>query len=184
MKIWTLDLEMDKQAGETPIIEVGVAVFKVTPSEFTLIKSLNILVDHGKEVDTWISNYTGITTEMLRKSDCKSVKDAYDRTKEFVNGAFMNPVVWGKGDSNLLRQQAGVDKNDCFMGFRFIDAKDLYQSFQISKNKKVKGGLEAALNTHKIDFDTRFGTPHRALADAYNTGIIWNYLTKKMIAKD
>lgn len=183
MKIWSLDLEMDKQNGETPIIEIGVAVFKVNKNNFELIKSVNILVDHGKEVDSWISGYTGITTEMLRNSKCKSVSDAYLQVKEFVKGCFRNPIVWGKGDSNLLRQQANVPKEDCFMGFRFIDAKDLHQSFQIAKNKQVKGGLETAMNVHGLKFDNCFGTPHRALADAYNTGIIWNHLTKKMTEK-
>jgi len=183
MKIWTLDLEMDKQNGETPIIEIGVAVFKVSTGSFELLKTMNILVDHGKKVDGWISNYTGITTEMLKSSDCKSINDAYLRTRDFVSGCFMNPVVWGKGDAYLLREQAGVNKDDCFMGYRFIDAKDLHQSFQIGLNKKVKGGLETAMKVHGLEFDKRFGTPHRALADAYNTGIIWNHLTKKMIKR-
>ena len=174
---------MDKQNGETPIIEVGVAVFRVTNSSFELIKTLNILVDHGKTVDGWISNYTGITTEMLRGSDCKSVNDAYFRVKNFVSGCFMNPIVWGKGDAYLLREQALISRDDCFMGYRFIDAKDLHQSFQIKLNKKIKGGLEASLKVHGLDFDKSFGTPHRALADAYNTGIIWNELTKKMTKK-
>ena len=183
MKIWTLDLEMDKKNGDTPIIEVGVAVFSVTKDNFELVKTMNILVDHGKPVDGWISNYTGITTEMLKNSDCKSVEDAYLRTKNFVSGCFMNPIVWGKGDSYLFREQAKVSKDDCFMGYRFVDAKDLHQSFQVILNKKIKGGLEASLKVHGLSFDTRFGTPHRALADAYNTGIIWNHLTKKMIQK-
>lgn len=180
MKIWTLDLEMDKKNGEQPIIEIGVAVFDVRPNDFKLIKSINILVDHGQEVDGFIVNYTGITTEMLKSSDCKSVKDAYFKIKNFVDGCFMNPIVWGKGDAKLFREQAGIKTSDCFMGFRFIDAKDLHQSYQMSLNKKIKGGLETSLKVHGMNFDEKFGKPHRALADAYNTGIIWNYLTKKM----
>lgn len=183
MKIWTLDLEMDKKNGKKPIIEIGVSVFSVTENSFNLIKTINILVDHGEEVDNWICNYTGITTEMLKSSNCKSVPEAYLLVKEFVKGCFMNPIVWGKGDTYLFRNQADVLEKDCFMGHRFIDAKDLHQSYQMIRGKQVKGGLETAMKVHGLEFDKSFGTPHRALADAYNTGIIWNYLSKKMIKK-
>lgn len=168
MKILSLDLELNQPSRK--IIQVGACVFK--PRNCEIVEKFMVYVNPAELLNPEITTLTGITNEdVARGTDIlnayKQLKILHERHK-----CMMNPVVWGSGvfsDSSALFDQANPGEPN-FMGMRVTDAKTLYQSWRMMTNKKVKGGLEVALEEMGMRFE---GRPHQALDDAINTARIW-----------
>jgi inhibitor of KinA sporulation pathway (predicted exonuclease) len=173
MKVLSLDCEYNQPSGKT--IQIGAAVWDVGTGE--MVESLQVYVNPGEPITPFITELTGITDRDVANG--LSIKDAYLTLKSFHerHGCFMNPVVWGSGESNdslHIYKETGLEDPN-FMGYRVIDVKTLYQSKQMAKNKQVKGGLKNSCEREGIGFE---GTNHTALADAINTFRMWRHLTK------
>lgn len=184
MKVMSIDLEMNQPSGL--VCEVGAAIIDLKTGE--LVDTFQSYVYIGELMNPETSQLTGITDDMLIAAD--RVFEVYMRLKAWKEAhgkkVFMNPIVWGSGthnDSGILFQQAKRDglKEENFMGHRVVDAKVIYQSFAMINGKGIKGGLETCLGKKlKLGWDDKFGPPHRALADAYNTARAWHFMATKI----
>jgi inhibitor of KinA sporulation pathway (predicted exonuclease) len=181
MNVLSIDCEYNQPSGKT--IQIGAAVFKVSSGE--MLESVQIYVNPGEPIAPFITELTGITDNDVKNG--VSIADAYSMVKNLheKHKCFMNPIVWGSGARNdslhiyyeaIPEDQRATIPN--FMGFRVIDAKTLFQSHQMMRNKKVKGGLVAACEVVGLQFE---GASHTALADAVNTFRIWHKLSKGMV---
>lgn len=174
MNVLSIDCEFNQPSKKT--IQIGAAVFKVSSGE--LLEKAEIYVNPGEPITPFITELTGIRDQDVANG--MSIRDAYLTVKSMHerHKCFMNPIVWGSGvrnDSLAIYEESGVEEPN-FMGFRVIDAKTVFQSIQMMKNKQVKGGLKKACEVVGIGFE---GTNHTALADAINTFRIWHFLTKQ-----
>lgn len=173
MNIMSLDCEFNQPSQKT--IQIGAAAYKVKTGE--LLGSFETKVCPGEILLPEIVQLTGITDcDVMNAPD---IKKAFAELKDFhrQHKCFKNPIVWGSGvrnDSSLLYDEAQVIEPN-FMGFRVIDAKTLYQSYQLIHQGTIRGGLEAACSELGLTFA---GKPHDALADAMNTFTIWKFLSE------
>jgi DNA polymerase III subunit alpha, Gram-positive type len=179
MKIMSIDIELNQLNGAPKVIEIGAAVYNV--KDGALLATFHTYVDPGESITQFITDLTGITDDKVKGAP--NIREAYLRLKEFYkkNHLPRMPLVWGSGtrnDSSTIHEQSGVEEQN-FMGFRVLDVKTLYQSFQIISENRVKGGLSTACDNFQLGWDDRFGSPHRALADAHNTFILWYHMIKR-----
>lgn len=177
MNILSLDCEFNQPSHKT--IEIGAAVFKAKTGE--LIETFHAYVDPDEQIAQEIIDLTGITDEQTKGAT--KIREAFLMLQKFhkKHRCMKNPIVWGSGtrnDSQLIHEESKLEEPN-FMGFRIVDAKTLYQSLQIYRNGIIKGGLETATKTLGLEWDKKFGEPHRALADAYNTFLVWHFLMSK-----
>ncbi len=167
---YSIDLEMNQpeNASHTgKIIQVGLVIGHIdqTIDEYEVHKWY---VNPNEKIYPRITELTGITDQdILEKSSF--ITEIYDVFIDRVNhyNCFPNPVVWGSGDSNLLKQSFIDDVGYCrIFGHRDLDVKTLYTFFQIAKGRSTSSSLKSALSSMKLRFH---GTPHRADDDAINT---------------
>ncbi len=167
-KYFALDLELNNlNNGKTPrIIEVGVAIG--SPCKPDQITSVNWYLDPEEEISPFITKLTGITNETVAERSVLHV----DLAKQLgalleVNDCFVNPLTWGQGDADELKnefRERGIDFP--YFGRRILDIKTIFVFNQIVKGLTPSGGLKKAMGTYGIKF---MGEPHRAAVDAENT---------------
>lgn len=172
MKLLSLDLEMNQPSGK--IIQIGAVVGDSETG--AILDSFSVFINPNEELSEYIIGLTGITQKQVDQGD--SLMDGYLKLKEFAkkHDCFCNPVTWGGGDSQELKNQLGPVENWLF-GRRWIDTKTLYQSYRIANGKKVQAGLAKALLNMGLKFQ---GRKHDALDDAKNTWIIYKALINKL----
>jgi inhibitor of KinA sporulation pathway (predicted exonuclease) len=87
---------------------------------------------------------------------------------------FPNPVVWGQGDADELKDEFR-ERNIKFpfFGRRIFDVKTLCVFQQMVQGKSPGGGLRKCMNSCGLQFE---GEPHRAAVDATNTLQFFFYL--------
>ena len=184
MILMALDLEMNQPSGR--IIEIGVAIGD-TETNNVLYKE-GFIVNPFEKLNPYITDLTSITEEMIEKEGM-FLHEAYEKVKALHKQyqCFINPLTWGGGDSEELKQQLLKDAqlNDtklewCF-GRRWIDAKTLYVAYRVANSKPLSGGLAKAMTKFDLAF---VGRKHRAVDDAYNTFKIFWTLMRKMKDKD
>lgn len=163
-----LDLELNnKSDGSTPrIIEVGVAIGSPTKPEG--ITKLSWYLDPEEPIEPFISELTGITDKVIQENSVSHEKVAKELGALIdVYNCFPNPITWGQGDAEELKQEfreRGI-KFPHF-GRRIFDVKTVYVFQQLALGKTVSGGLRKTMNHYGLKF---VGTPHRASDDAFNT---------------
>lgn len=175
MKLLTLDCEFNQPSGKT--IEIGAAAFEARTG--VISATFQTYVNPGEPISQEITDLTGITDEKV--NGAPEIAEAFMMLQAFhtKHGCFKNPVLWGSGvrnDSQHLWEESGSPETN-FMGFRVTDAKTVYQSLQMIRNKSVRSGLEKSMNELGLEF---VGKPHRALDDAINTATIWHYLMRRL----
>lgn len=181
MNVMSLDIELNNLNKKPKVIEIGAVVIKTETGE--VVEMFHTYVNPKELITEYITNLTGITNNVM-ETPHPDITEAYYLLKEFHKRreCLMNPIVWGsstRNDSNSIWQEACVEE-DNFMGHRVIDAKTLYQSHKMKTNGKVRGGLETACKDLGLGWSSTYGEPHRALADAYNTARVWDFLVSKM----
>lgn len=165
---FALDLELNNlKNGKTPkIIQVGVAIGNVLYPQH--LQTVSWYLDPQEEISPEITALTGITNEVIQEKAvpheqvAKELGILIDTYKCFVN-----PVTWGQGDAQELKNEfrdRGVDFP--FFGRRIIDVKTVYVFKQIAQGKTPSGGLKKSMHAYGIPFE---GQPHRADVDALNT---------------
>lgn len=163
-----LDLELNNlNDGNVPkIIEVGVAVG--SPFKLNEIKIFNWYVNPNENISPFITQLTGITDEdVIQRSTPKS--QIAEELIDIINNykCFTNPITWGQGDVDELKNEFKQDGiNLPIFGRRIFDVKTIYVFDQMVKGRTVSGGLKKAMNIYGIKFE---GKPHRAGIDAHNT---------------
>jgi len=165
---FALDLELNnKNDGSIPkIIQVGVCVGSpVRPKE---LKTHSWYLDPQEPITLFITQLTGITDEIIQEKSVSHevvAQELGDIIKE--NDCFCNPITWGQGDADELKDEFR-ERNIVFpfFGRRIFDVKTIFVYQQMVRGKSVSGGLRNAMNSYRLNFD---GTSHRADVDAKNT---------------
>lgn len=161
----SLDLEMNQPSGE--IIEIGACVFSKTSG---ILETRNWIVKPEFELSKRIIDLTGITEDMVLNG--VNLLDAYEDLVSFRNShhCFINPIVWGHGDVDVLQNQTGLFGD---FGRRVIDVKTLCVFDRIKQNKPLSGGLAKTLGRYGLKFQ---GKKHRAGFDALNTARLFLHI--------
>lgn len=170
----SLDLEMNQPSGK--IIQIGLCFGDIQTGKIGV--EFNWIINPKEEVTEYIENLTGITNERIQKEG-KSLHDVYPLICEAykTHRPFMNPLTWGGGDSQALREQLGIDKDQYFVfGRRWIDVKTVYQAYRHSKGESPRSGLAKSMVRLGIKFD---GRKHDALDDAVNTFRVYHELLRR-----
>ena len=198
MLVFSLDLELNPSLKNPfyKIIEVGGVIGNL--DDGSIVEEFSFLVNPYEPLNTCeiqplcnITKLTGITQEMIDKEGMDLHEVYYklcDLRKKYVDLGFKihrNPVTWGS-DSLDLKEQLEVDygmrfkssrdpQADNFLfGYRWLDAKTIFQSIRLAKGESTQAGLAKALTKYQINFK---GKKHRAKDDALNTFLLY----KKMI---
>jgi len=177
---FALDLEMNQaenSAHTGKIIQVGLAIGNLEQN----IKEYELFdwyVDPNEKIYPRITELTGITNQDIQEKSTH-LEDIYNKINERIYhyNCYPNPVVWGAGDTSLLKQTFIEQLGYCKMfGHRDIDVKTLHTFFQLSKDKSTSSSLKSALSNIKIKFE---GEAHRAHHDAANTLFLFSELVKR-----
>lgn len=157
----SLDLEMNQPSGL--IIQIGVCIGNLQTSE--VLYRNDWIVNPGEPLDPRIVALTGISEETIATRGVPMAQ-AYDELKK-ANRSFdcyVNPIVWGGGDSVELRSQC--DGKDWPFGHRFFDMKTLWQWKCMQEGRPTQGGLAKSMTKMGLNFQ---GRKHDANDDAFNT---------------
>lgn len=175
---FSLDLELNnKSNGEVPkIIQVGCAFG--SPLRPNQIKTYSWYVNPQEPLVPFITKLTGITEEVI-VNESVSLEQVAQELGQLLNQEkpFVNPITWGQGDADELKnefRQNGIDFP--FFGRRILDVKTLFVFNEQVNGRSPSGGLRSAMGKYKLPF---VGTPHRADVDAYNTLRFYFFLRER-----
>jgi len=162
---FSLDLELNNwNNGEVPkIIQVGVALG--TPDN---IKTYSWFVNPQEPLNPFITQLTGITEEVIATQSV-SLQTVAEELGNLLNEEkpFVNPVTWGQGDAQELKDEFKMNGIYFpFFGRRIFDVKTLYVFQQMVMGKSPSGGLRKSMISYGLDF---IGQAHNAEYDAFNT---------------
>ena len=170
-----LDLEMNQPSRS--IIQIGVAVGDISTGNIKESKSL--IINPHEAINPYIEDLTGINQEMVDAG--MSLQDAYVQIRDMhaASGSFINPLTWGGGDAEELRQQLKnsefySEDSWCF-GRRWIDVKTLFVSWRLASGDPIQGGLAKSMTKVGLAFQ---GRKHDAEHDAINTFYMFNKMLK------
>lgn len=182
---FALDLELNNlKNGKVPkIIQVGVAIGNPLCNDDD-IQTYSWYLNPEEEINEEITKLTGITNEMVQTQSVPHqvvAEELGSLIKTYK--CFTNPVVWGQGDADELKnefRERGIDFP--FFGRRIFDVKTLFVFNQIVNGRTKSGGLRKVINSYNLGFK---GTPHRADDDALNTlRLFFFYLRKERALQD
>lgn len=173
LKIISFDLELNQATSGAKIIEIGACVGDVTTRE--ILDEYTAIVNPNERLEERIIALTGITQTMVDGG--VTLLDAYEGMIKMAirHDCLRMPLTWGCGDLPDLKAELPVHATRYF-GRRELDAKTLYQCYQIAKNDKMQSGLAKSMVKLGLNFK---GTKHRATDDAKNTFVIFCALLDK-----
>lgn len=175
MNYLALDLEMNQPSGK--IIEIGISIGSRNTPKKDFINRYWI-IDPQEPIAEHITTLTGIDDNRI-KNESVPVAQAITELKELIEEykPFVNPVVWGQGDADLLLSL--IKENNIefpYFGRRTIDVKTIHVFMNMSKGKSHSGGLSSVMGQYKLQF---IGNKHSASDDAYNTLLLYFHLLTK-----
>lgn len=182
-KVISIDLELNQPSGK--IIQIGYVIGVVKDGRILTSQSLiinpNEPLGRLNDRDMTITELTGITQQQVDNG--MSLQEAYDILFEDVVrlNPSRTPVQWGTGDSRAIRTQLGLSYNDFIFRGREFDVKTLFQTYQLFNNESVAAGLASAMQTVGLEFN---GRQHDALADAYNTFLMFREMGNRLVMSD
>lgn len=176
MRVVAVDLEMNQPSRN--IIQIGAVCFQ--PDKGTIVDTFNYLVNPGEILNPEIVALTRISDEAL--VGMPTIKEAAESFSLFKNKHQVNSIgiVWGAGSSNDVSKIYEESKINNPFDRRIIDVKGIYQMLANAStaDMRAKIGLKKACENVGINWDSTYGEPHDALADAYNTMRIYMFLSK------
>lgn len=176
VKIISLDLEMNKPIDNRPysIIQVGACVFNL---QGEILDTYNAYINCKEILDPFIINLTGIKQEQVDNGI--TLQDAYSGLVDMhkKHDCLINFAQWGHGDSELLRNQLGLDNEWWIGGRRSIDVKTVFITWCFANGFSRQAGLAKALIRLGMEFK---GQKHSAIDDSINTALIYCELLKRL----
>ena len=195
--IVSLDLEMNQPSGR--IIQIGAVLGNVRTGE--IVSRLSVFVNPGEQLAPRIIELTGIQPADVEGAP--GIADGYRVVERWLapygEQRWLNPVTWGGGDSQTLREQVEValgtlreptppqhdeaadTRERGLFGRRWIDAKTLFVAWNMAHGREARGGLRKSLKSLGMRFE---GRPHNALDDAFNTFLIYRRLLAEFQQQD
>jgi len=167
LNIISFDLELNQAASGAKIIEIGACVGNMGNKD--IIDEYTAIVNPNEQLEERIIALTGITQAMVDGGT--TLLNAYEGMIKMAikHDCLRMPLTWGCGDLPDLKAELPEHATRYF-GRRELDAKTLYQCYQIAKNDKVQSGLAKSMTKLGLNFK---GTKHRATDDAKNTFLIF-----------
>lgn len=172
--IVSLDLEYNQPSKR--IIQIGAVVGDLTTGQ--VVDRYSIFINPGEALAPEIVKLCGI-----RQTDVDAAPDIRVAYKQLVRWMepykahrSLNPLTWGGGDSEDLRQAVGVDREDrstWAFGRRWIDVKTVFIAWRAAHQRPGDGGLANSMTKLGLAFQ---GRRHNALDDAENTFITYMVL--------
>ncbi len=176
MRVISVDLELNQPS--TKIIQIGAVCFH--PETGKVLETFNQLVNPGELIAPEITTLTGIKDQDVTHSP--SIADAAKALSEFKQRLTASPIgiVWGAGKSNDIRKIYEESEIESPFKDRIIDVKGIFQMLANASGAKLrqKIGLQKACEKMGLGWDSEFGKPHDALADAFNTMRIYMFFSK------
>ena len=169
-----ISLDMEYEQPCQTIIQVGVIVGNLNSGE--ILEEYCEYVKVDIQLSEKISKLTGIKQGHIDNG--KSLIEIYQdliRLHDDYN-CFRNPLTWGGGDSQDLRNALKLDDEMFLFGRRWIDVKTVFISYMFSKGESHRSGLAKSLLRLGMQFD---GKKHNAKDDAKNTFLIYRELLKR-----
>jgi len=175
---FSLDLELNNKKDKTipKIIQVGIAIG--SPLRPENIQSYSWFLDPEEPITPFITELTGITDEIIQEKSVSHEVVAQEFGELLkINNVFPNPVTWGQGDAEELKNEFRARNIDFpFFGRRIIDVKTIYVFLEMVNGRSPAGGLSKSMGRYKIPFN---GKSHRADVDAVNTLRFYFYLLQR-----
>lgn len=167
-----MDLELNMPSGK--IISIGYCVAKLDTGE--ILENEDIYIQIDEPITEFIQKLTGIDDKTLAGKGVP-LTVGYEKLSMIHEHyqCFINPVVWGQGDSKCLKEQIGNPERFLF-GRREVDVKTLSQVVCMAKQIKHNGGLAKSLLKHGLAFK---GRKHCSKDDALNTWLLFKHLVDK-----
>lgn len=167
MKILSFDLELNQAISGAKIIEIGACVGDLQTRE--IIEEYTAIVNPNEQLEEKIIALTGITQDMVDNG--VTLLEAYEGMIKMAiqHDCLRMPLTWGCGDLPALKTELPSQATR-FFGRRELDAKTLYQAYQLAKNDKIQSGLAKSMTKLGLNFK---GIKHRATDDAKNTFVIF-----------
>lgn len=173
-----IDLEMNQPSKK--IISVGAVVGNIKTGK--IFQKMNVFVNPHEQLNPGIIELTGITQKDVDNGF--TLEEAYNKIKAMHENyfSFVNPIVWGGGDSvelkeQILKENPNFDETQWCFGRRWIDAKTLYVSWRLANGKTMAGGLAKALTKVGLKFQGRI---HNSADDSENTFYIYRIMLNLM----
>jgi inhibitor of KinA sporulation pathway (predicted exonuclease) len=180
-KFISLDLEMNQPSNS--IIQIGVAIGDIESK--SIIETACIHVHQNEQITNYIQKLTGIAQQDVDNGI--SILDAYSQLEKLIvkHQPFINPITWGGGDSECLKQQLYSFCRDnnlpqpetWIFGRRWIDVKTLFVSWRFANLAEIQGGLSRSMVKVGLRFQ---GRAHNAKDDAVNTFYMYCALLEKL----
>lgn len=175
---FALDLELNNKKDRTipKIIQVGIAIG--SPLRPEDIQSYSWFLDPEDPIEPFITELTGITDDIIQEKSVSHEVVAQEFGELLkVNNVFPNPITWGQGDAEELKNEFRARNIDFpFFGRRIIDVKTIYVFLEMVNGRSPAGGLSKSMGRYKIPFN---GKSHRADVDAVNTLRFYFYLLQR-----
>lgn len=175
-----LDLEYNTDGKNEieDIIQVGLALGN--PTDGVFCKQYFYPKYENKDIKLYpfITNLTGITQEDYDNNSVSWKEVVYQiECLHLVHKPFVNPVIWGMGDStDLITTVKEQGLSFPFFGRRIIDVKHLFIFLEAANGRAMSGGLRSSMGKYKLKFQ---GRPHNAMDDAANTLEFYFHLLKR-----
>ncbi len=175
----SLDLELNQPSGK--IIQIGAVFGKLQTGE--ILETFSRFIKIDEPLSERISKLTGIKESDLAGGISLEVAYMELANLHIHHKSFMNPIVWGGGDSIAIRRELEAkdldffkERNFCF-GRRWIDVKSIYQMYRFANGLKMQSGLGKSMGRFGIQFR---GKKHNATDDALNTFRLAQLLVQKL----
>ena len=164
-----IDLEINNPGSDhETIIELGAVKFLrdggIHPETFTA------LIKHGGHIQPEIVQLTGITDEEMARDGkvFPTVMAAFERWAH-QGGKNVLLAAWG-GDVNELHDACKTAGIDFPFRRKNLEIKSVMMIMSAFLGvKTASDGLKTIMKAWQVSWDSAFGAPHRALADAFNT---------------
>lgn len=159
-----LDLEFNQPSQA--IIQVGAVLGNLQTGE--ILSRFSVFVNPQEELAPRIAELCGIVPEVLEMAG--SLQDAHALLQQwlapFKDERRLNPLTWGGGDADALRQALNLDDERWLFGRRWVDVKTVFVALQDTRGAQSTGGLAASMKKVGLVFR---GRKHDAADDALNT---------------
>lgn len=166
-----LDLEFNQPSRQ--LIQVGLSIGRRNqPSNE--YRKYQWIVNPGELINPMITELTGISNDDVAHGlSLAQMAGAVTATLAAEGPHHLNPVVWGDGDTQALREAFQTVQVPFPFGRRSIDVKTWHAFLSIAAGDSFQGGLGTVMRRYGVPFE---GMAHRADVDAYNTLRLFNAL--------
>lgn len=165
--IVSLDLEYNQPSKK--LIQIGAVVGDLTTGE--VVSRFSVFANPGEVLDPFIIKLTGITQADVDAAG--DIKEGYEKLVDWLQPynatRTLNPLTWGGGDSEDLREAVGIDREDkqkWVFGRRWTDVKTVFTAWRAAHQRPWDGGQARSMTKLNMVFQ---GRRHNALCDAENT---------------